>query len=141
MKAHTVQGARLFSEDIAAQITSGDFLDLDPWCAEVTLDHHEKWDGTGYPGRLDDIFREPCSVGPGKKGEEISLTGRIVALADVYDALISKRVYKDAWTENEVLSYIRDQAGKQFDPEIVVSFFEIYEVIQSIREKFSEHVA
>lgn len=140
MKAHTIFGARLFVTELDRKIVSGDFMDLDPWCAEVALDHHERWDGMGYPGHTD-LFRDPPQLGPGKRGEEISLTGRIVALADVYDALISKRVYKDAWTENDVLHYIRDQSGKQFDPEVVECFLSIYEVIQAIREKFPDQAA
>jgi len=139
MKAHTIHGARLFTNDLAQQITTGEFKDLDVWCAEVSLDHHERWDGTGYPGKIENIFRDPILMGPGKQKDEISLTGRIVALADVYDALISKRVYKNAWSEKEVLAYIEEQSGKHFDPSIVESFFSIYEVIQAIRERFQEN--
>jgi response regulator RpfG family c-di-GMP phosphodiesterase len=77
-------------------------------------------------------------MGRGKSGEEISLTGRIVALADVFDALISKRVYKESWSEDQVLEYIRSQSGRQFDPNIVSTFFSVYEVIQAIRAKYSD---
>jgi response regulator RpfG family c-di-GMP phosphodiesterase len=75
--------------------------------------------------------------GPGKRGGEIPLSARIIALADVYDALINKRVYKDAWEEDAVLYHIKQQSGKHFDPEIVAIFFEIYDVIKAIRAKWS----
>ena len=64
--------------------------------------------------------------------------GRIAALADVFDALISKRVYKAAWQEKEVLDYIKSQSGKHFDPEVVQAFDEIYDTIGAIREKYAE---
>jgi response regulator RpfG family c-di-GMP phosphodiesterase len=102
------------------------------------LNHHEKWDGSGYPGRLPDLFGEPLAHGEGKRGEEIPISARIVALADVYDALTSKRAYKPCWTEEEVLQTIRDQRGRHFDPEISDAFFAIYEVIRAIREKYRD---
>ena len=138
MKTHTVLGARLFTDRVESMLMRDNFEDLDIWCAEVSLDHHEKWDGSGYPGKIDDLFHEPVTMAAGKQGEEISLTGRIVALADVYDALISKRVYKNSWAEDQVLEYIRGQSGKQFDPNIVSTFFSVYEVIKAIREKYSD---
>ena len=76
-------------------------LDI-PYC------HHEKWDGTGYPRGL--------------KGEEIPLVARIFAVADVWDALRSDRPYREAWSEEEALEYIREQAGKHFDPQVVEVF-------------------
>jgi HD-GYP domain-containing protein (c-di-GMP phosphodiesterase class II) len=78
-------------------------LDI-PYC------HHEKWDGTGYPRGL--------------KGEEIPLAARIFALVDVWDALRSDRPYRPAWSEEEALEYIREQAGKHFDPATVKVFLE-----------------
>src|SRR6266850_2909182 len=74
----------------------------------VAREHHEKWDGTGYPD--------------GKKGSEISLAARIVSVADVFDALTSKRPYKDAWSPEEGMRSIRAGAGAQFDPEVVAAF-------------------
>jgi len=76
----------------------------------VVEQHHEKYDGSGYPNKL--------------KGEEIHIYGRIVAIADVFDALSFKRVYKESWTEEEVLVYIRDMSGKHFDPKLIALFFE-----------------
>lgn len=73
--------------------------------------HHEKWDGTGYP--------------EGLKGEEIPFEARVIAIIDVYDALVSKRSYKEAWSEKEALSYLKEQKGIQFDPFLVDAFIEI----------------
>lgn len=127
MKLHCVMGARLFKNSSS---------EMDTMSAEVCLNHHERWDGAGYPGKIKDIYTEDIKMGEGKKGEEIPLTGRITALADVYDALISKRVYKDTWQEEDVLKYIQEQSGKQFDPGVVEAFFSIYDVIKAIREKY-----
>jgi PAS domain S-box-containing protein len=79
--------------------------------------HHEKWDGTGYPCRL--------------KGEEIPFTARLFAIVDVYDALISDRPYRTAWTKQETLRYIMEQSGKHFDPEVVRLFLEYIQESQS----------
>ncbi|MGD8455290.1 MAG: PAS domain S-box protein [Anaerolineales bacterium] len=73
--------------------------------------HHERWDGTGYP--------------EGLIGEEIPLPGRIFAIVDVWDALLSDRPYRKAWSEQKTLAHIQDQSGKHFDPEIVKIFFEL----------------
>ena len=77
-------------------------------------------------------------MGQGKQGEEIPIAARIVALADIYDALVSRRVYKDAWSETTTLDYIKDQSGKLFDPEVVDAFLAIYDVITAIRDKYQE---
>ncbi|MFA4902558.1 MAG: HD domain-containing phosphohydrolase [Desulfobaccales bacterium] len=132
MKYHTILGARLFFNKES---------DLDTLSAEIALNHHEKWDGTGYPGTIDDIYQENPPLGSGKKGEEIPIAGRIVALADVYDALVSQRVYKSPWTEEMTIDYLKGQAGKHFDPEVVEAFFAIYEVITAIKEKYQDQGA
>jgi HD-GYP domain-containing protein (c-di-GMP phosphodiesterase class II) len=129
IKFHTIYGARLF-ENLDS--------DLDAMSAEIALNHHERWDGAGYPGKIADIFADRVQFGQGKQGEEIPLASRIVALADVFDALVSKRVYKEAFSEEEALAFIREQAGKQFDPEVVEAFFAIHEVIAAIRSKYQE---
>ena len=129
MKCHTIHGARLFHNQES---------ELDALSAEIALNHHEKWDGTGYPGKIDDIYRDNISFGAGKTGEEIPIAGRIVALADVYDALISHRIYKNSWTEDMALDYLKAQAGKHFDPQVVEAFFAIYDVIIAIREKYQD---
>jgi response regulator RpfG family c-di-GMP phosphodiesterase len=74
----------------------------------MIISHHERWDGQGYPQRL--------------SGDDIPLAGRLMALADVYDALVSKRVYKEGMVHAEVCDYIRAESGKHFDPEIVAAF-------------------
>ena len=75
---------------------------------QIAGDHHEKWDGSGYPGSL--------------KGEQIALPARIMALADVFDSLMSKRIYKAAWSFEEVVSEIISQRGAHFDPLVVDAF-------------------
>ena len=80
---------------------------------DIPYGHHEKWDGSGYPRGL--------------KGEEIPLAARIFAVADVWDALTSDRPYRPAWTKARALEYIREQAGKHFDPQVVKVFFEVIE--------------
>jgi len=128
MRMHTIYGARLFRHEHS------------PWdrlASEVVLNHHERWDGKGYPGRITDIFAPEVHFGPGKVGTEIPISARIVSLADVYDALASERAYKEAWDEELVHDYIRNQSGKQFDPELVDIFLAIRTVISSIRTKYS----
>ena len=129
MKNHVVMGARLFKDSTS---------DWDDMAAEIALNHHEKWDGSGYPGRITDIYAPNWAQGCGKKGMEIPLTARIVALADVYDALTSERVYKDGWPEEKVLRHIQQQKGKHFDPELVEIFFSIYDVVRAIQHKYNE---
>jgi len=74
----------------------------------------------------------------GKKGEEIPPFGRVVALADVYDALSSRRSYKDRWDEVRILETIEKERGKHFDPEMVDVFFNILDVIRSIAERYPD---
>ena len=109
MKEHTWQGSRLF---VSKQ--SG----FDELAQIVAFTHHENWDGTGYPGHVDIYTGKPIKTDSngkalGKKGEEISLFGRIVAIADVYDALRSHRVYKAAWTEEDALREIKTMYGER----------------------------
>jgi response regulator RpfG family c-di-GMP phosphodiesterase len=74
----------------------------------------------------------------GKKGEQIPLYGRIVALADVYDALSSVRVYKDAWDESKVLNTIKSESGRHFDPELVDIFFSSLESLRGIQRRYRD---
>ncbi len=134
MQSHTWQGAQLFQ---------GQESDFDDLALDIALNHHEAWDGTGYPGHVDlangqPIEKNPDGTAVGKRGKEIPLFGRIVAIADVYDALRSPRVYKKPWNEEDVLKEIRTLAGTHFDPDLVDVFFEVLPIIQSIGNKFSD---
>ncbi len=136
MKQHTVLGARLFLDRQS---------DFDTAAAQVALNHHERWDGTGYPGHVDVATGKPlegCVLkdgsAKGKSGEEIPLFGRIVSLADVYDALSSPRIYKEAWSESRVLETIQEGAGTQFDPELVPILLARMEMIRSIKARYDE---
>jgi HD-GYP domain-containing protein (c-di-GMP phosphodiesterase class II) len=136
IKQHTIEGARLFK---------GARSDFDEIAAEVALSHHERWDGHGYPGWIDietgeplEGYQDKSGKAVKKRGEDIPIYGRIVALADVYDALSSKRSYKDAWDEDRVLNLLRDEKGKHFDPEIIDSFFDVIDVIRSISERYPD---
>ncbi len=136
MKRHTVYGAQLFTDKQS---------EFDEVAQIVALNHHEWWDGSerGYPGHLDLITEKPTKKNRDgsakrKKGEEIHIFGRIVALADVYDALRSARVYKSAWTEEDALKEIRAGAGTQFDPELVEDFFAVIPSIKTVSAKYAE---
>jgi HD-GYP domain-containing protein (c-di-GMP phosphodiesterase class II) len=134
MQNHTVEGAQYFDEPQSP---------LESLSRDIALTHHENWDGSGYPGWIDVRTKKPLKFNPegkvpGKKGEEIPLTGRITAIADVYDALCSKRVYKDPWSEEDVLSELRRMGGSKFDPELVDVFFEILPSIKQIQNLYPE---
>lgn len=90
----------------------------------VSLTHHEKWNGTGYPRGL--------------RGDDIPLIGRIAAIADVFDALTSKRPYKEAWSNERAVNYIKNESGLHFDPKLVKSFINILPEIISIQKKFGD---
>ncbi len=91
---------------------------------EIAMSHHEKWDGSGYPAGL--------------KGEQIPLSARIVALGDVYDALRSKRVYKDAWSHEKARDVIVESSGSHFDPAIVDAFVAIEKDIEQIAAQLQD---
>ncbi len=134
MTTHTFLGARIFEDR---------FSELDEMTRIVALTHHENWDGSGYPGMIDPVSGEISEVGhDGRarrlKGEEIPIFGRIVALADVYDALRSQRVYKEAWREEDVLAEIKKLSGTKFDPEIVDIFFDALPVIHQIGDRYAD---
>jgi len=90
----------------------------------VAYEHHEKWDGTGYPNN--------------KKGEDIHIYGRITAIADVFDALGSDRVYKKAWSDERIFQLFRNESGKHFEPKLIELFFKNIDKILSVREKFKD---
>jgi HD-GYP domain-containing protein (c-di-GMP phosphodiesterase class II) len=134
MQHHTVFGAQLFVDPQSP---------LDTVASDVALTHHENWDGSGYPGWIDPATGEILKANAsgkalGRKGEEIPLAGRIVAIADVFDALCSRRVYKEPWDEEHVLSEIKSLSGIKFDPELVDIFFEILPNIKQIQSLYPE---
>ncbi|SFD12112.1 HD domain-containing phosphohydrolase [Pseudoalteromonas denitrificans] len=109
---------------IGADVLGDDDSQLIVMAQQIAISHHEKWDGTGYP--------------KGLKGDEIPLMGRICALADVFDALSSKRPYKEAWPLDKSLSLIKQESGKHFEPKLVALFLQNLDEILEIRQKFSE---
>lgn len=115
MKTHVTIGAR---------ILEGDDSDLLRCARAIALSHHEKWDGSGYPYGL--------------VAEEIPQVGRIVALADVFDALTSERPYKPAWTIDAAVTFIEDNRGRHFEPRLVDLFLDRMPEILAIRERYSE---
>ena len=134
MQHHTVYGASLFDDPQSPE---------DHIARDIALTHHENWDGTGYPGWVDPstsaTIRADESGRPlGRKGEEIPLCGRIVAIADVFDALSSRRVYKEPWGEDQVLSEMRQLSGSKFDPELMDIFFEILPSIKQMQNLYPE---
>lgn len=134
MKQHTYLGARLFSDA---------YSDFDEVASIVALNHHEKWDGKGYPGHIDIMTGKPLpnfesgkGAALGKREEEIPLFGRIVAIADVYDALSSRRVYKESWDESKVLETLKEDSGKHFDPDLISVFFASLDAIRNIAARY-----
>lgn len=120
MKGHPEIGAKALSM-AEGQLGSNSFLQL---AKEISLTHHEKWNGSGYPNGL--------------KGEEIPLSGRLMALADVYDALISERVYKKAFSHEKAKLIILEGNEVHFDPQIVEAFLAIEDEFVAIANKYRE---
>jgi len=116
MKLHTIEGARMINKMIK-QTGEEEFLNNAKLFAEY---HHERWDGTGYPHGL--------------MGTSIPLQGLIMAIVDVYDALVSKRPYKEALTVEDAFQIITSDAGKHFDPKIVEVFLEVQDQIKAASE-------
>lgn len=115
MKQHTVMGANILEGSQA------DFIKL---AENVALTHHEKWDGSGYPNGL--------------KGSDIHLAGRITAIADVFDALTSKRPYKEPFSLEKSFSVIKDGQGNHFDPDVVDAFLAVQDEILEIKERYKD---
>lgn len=107
---------------IEEKLGSANFLEM---AHEIALYHHERWDGLGYPF--------------GRRGEAIPLTARIVAIADVYDALVSERVYKPAFPHEQCVAMIREGAGTQFDPELVKVFLSIERRFADVSDRIREN--
>jgi len=107
MKVHTNIGKQIV-EKVTMLAKEGEFL---KYAIIFTESHHEKWDGTGYPNRL--------------KGKDIPLLGRIMAIPDVYDALVSDRPYKNAYTHDDAVKIIIEGSGTQFDPDLIEIFTKV----------------
>ncbi|MCA3236958.1 MAG: HD domain-containing phosphohydrolase [Curvibacter sp.] len=108
---------------IGHSILAGSSSPLLQMAADIALSHHEKFDGSGYP--------------LGKKGEDIPIVGRIVAVADVFDALTSARPYKPAWEMERALNFMREQRGRHFDPDCVDIFLGQLDEVNSVRARFA----
>ena len=112
MKTHTNMGGRILGGSEAALLQMA---------KDIAYCHHEKWDGSGYPDGL--------------SGEEIPISARIVSIVDVYDALVSKRVYKKAWTEDDAIETMHKERGERFDPDLFDTFLTLRPVFQMIANK------
>lgn len=115
MKEHSVMGGRILGEAEDDLIKAGEI---------IALRHHEKWDGSGYP--------------KGLKGEDIPLIGRITAIADVFDALTSKRPYKSPMSNEKAFAIIKDSIGTHFDPKVGEAFFEGIDEILSTQKQYKD---
>ncbi len=115
MLTHPIKGALIIGEH------NSDLLKM---AKEIALSHHEKWDGSGYPYGL--------------KGEDIPLGGRIIAIADVFDALTTRRPYKQAWEIDDALRYMNEQAGKHFDPNLLEIFNRIKPKVLEVMREYAE---
>lgn len=111
MEEHTIIGGRIFGGSASPIVMAS---------AQIALTHHEKYDGTGYP--------------KGLKGEEIPLYGRVVSVADYFDAFVSERRYKKAWSFEDALLDIGKKSGSSFDPSIVTAFMNIKKILKGILE-------
>jgi putative two-component system response regulator len=115
MKQHAAFGYELLKDSTSRVLQAG---------AEIALGHHEKFDGSGYP--------------QGLRGELIPLFSRIVAVADVFDALTSERPYKKAWTLEQAVDFLNAGAGSHFDPQCVQAFLNGFDEVLAIRERYQE---
>jgi cyclic di-GMP phosphodiesterase len=121
MKTHTTLGRNAILEAEKLLETPASFL---IFAREIAYSHHEKWNGTGYP--------------EGLAGDNIPLSGRLMAVADVYDALVSKRIYKSAFSHEEAKNIIKNDSGKHFDPDIVAAFLEVADQFYEISRKYMD---
>ncbi len=119
MKTHTTLGRDAIQSAERQLGMSVDFLNL---AKEIAYSHQEKWDGSGYP--------------EGLAGEAIPLSARMMALADVYDALISRRVYKEGMSHEQAMAIITEGRGKHFDPDMVDAFVQIHEEFRAIAQRY-----
>ncbi len=134
MQQHSRMGACLFGEM---------YSEYDEASIIVALEHHEKWDGTGYPGYVNigdgspmEGYADADGKARRKRAEEIHPFGRVVTIADVFDALSSRRAYKEPWDIERVLETMRADAGTHFDPEMIEAFFENIDAIRAIAARY-----
>jgi putative two-component system response regulator len=120
MKLHAENGYKVL-ERARKELGDAPLLSV---ASAIAYTHHERWDGTGYPRGL--------------RGEEIPLCGRIMALADVYDAMTTRRVYKAAYVHDQVVAQIFAARGGHFDPEVVDAFLEVADRFQEISEQLQD---
>ena len=118
MKTHTLHGAKIV-ENAMAIVPDSDYLNE---ARNIATYHHEKWDGSGYP--------------KGLKGEEIPLSARVMAVADVFDALVSKRSYKEPFPFEKAVDIIREGSGKHFDPTVVEVFMDALDKVKAIADEY-----
>lgn len=118
IKLHTIFSHAIFSKALS-RLEKKQFLSI---VDDIAYSHHEKWDGSGYPRAL--------------RGDEIPIPARLMAIADVYDAMISARVYKPAMTHEEAADYIISQSGKHFDPDVVTAFADNQNVFRKIASTY-----
>lgn len=115
MKTHSLIGSQIIGENRSELLKVAKI---------ISKEHHERWDGTGYPYGL--------------KGENINIYARITSVADVFDALTSKRPYKDAWSIDDAINYIKKNSGIQFDPKVVEAFYKALPQILEIKDEYGD---
>jgi len=123
MKTHVTLGVSVMNH-MHEELQRGSGVDYLSTAINIILGHHERYDGTGYP--------------QGLSGDNIPMEGQICALADVFDALTSKRPYKEAWSLEKALAYVKEQRGKHFNPAVVDAFIEAFEDIKEIFDQYKE---
>ena len=120
IKTHTIEGVKIIEQTLR-NIENNDYIET---AEQMALYHHEKWNGTGYP--------------MGLAGEQIPLCARIMAVVDVFDALTSKRVYKDAFSVDKAIDILKESSGSHFEPELVDEFIKIRSKIEKVFEENSD---
>ena len=121
MKTHTTLGWDAINKAEKSLGTQAEFLTM---AKEIALFHQEKWDGSGYP--------------QGRKGDDIPVSARLMAVADVYDALISRRVYKAGMSHEAAVAIILQGKGQHFDPDMVNAFFDIQSEFRAIAQRYAD---
>jgi putative two-component system response regulator len=124
MKMHPLLGGNAIAAAESGLPTPNRFLHI---AREIATGHHEKWDGSGYP--------------LGLEGDAIPISARLMAVADVYDALISRRIYKQPFTHEQAVAHITEERGTHFDPDVIEAFLAIQDEFRQIAEKLQDPVS